>query len=301
MSSSRVESRRCNRASSNSWDGRYAKPGGPPRWRYRRTGPSSTGTWAISAVRYGIGVGISIDGPPEVQEQLRGQGGRRFSWVALLDEVSIPVRVTAVLSSVNAVRPYDLAVFPIRFTNIRGVGLDPLVLAGAARQHRRILSPSPAGRPFGVRALFEAVEQINRVPRNADRVARVEAVRRALFGSGPFPSVLPRLPGESLAVHPDGAVYPCGQTIGDPDMAAGASIRLTGNCCERAIKVCSFRGDCTTCPLAGRCPGDCPSRLHYNNGPARRPCASSIRLLRKCSPENRQGGTCHEADNRLLL
>ncbi len=215
--------------------------------------------------RYGIGVGVSLDGPPEVQEQLRGQAGATFRGLALLEEMSIPVRVTTVLSSVNVGRLYDLAVCLARFTNIRGVGLDPLVLAGAARTTPD-LSPSPEAVRSGVRALFEAMEWINRDCAIPIEWRESDAVRRALLGSGPVRPYCHACQGESLAVHPSGAVYPCGQTIGDPDMAAGAIDAVDWERLRTYYQGLQFHGDCTTCPLAGRCPGDCPSRLHYNNG-----------------------------------
>ena len=61
--------------------------------------------------RYDIGMGISIDGPPTSRNSCAG-GRATFSGIALLAQAAISVRVTAVLSSVNAVRLYDLPVYP---------------------------------------------------------------------------------------------------------------------------------------------------------------------------------------------
>jgi len=70
----------------------------------------------------------------------------------------------------------------------------------------------------------------------------------------------------SLAVTPTGRLYPCGQTMGDPYFSMGSVKQpdfrqqppLTG------IRI-NFK-DCQTCPLGDRCPGECPSRIHYNGG-----------------------------------
>ncbi|WP_083456703.1 SPASM domain-containing protein [Desulfosarcina cetonica] len=70
--------------------------------------------------------------------------------------------------------------------------------------------------------------------------------------------------GESLAVDPRGAVFPCGQTLGDPYFAAGTVWRPQF---DRLAALRVFRPDaalCADCALKPVCPGDCPSRLHYN-------------------------------------
>ena len=140
-------------------------------------------------------------GRPRCRSSFAGQAGATFRGLALLEEMSIPVRVTTVLSSVNVGRLYDLAVCLARFTNIRGVGLDPLVLAGAARTTPD-LSPSPEAVRSGVRALFEAMEWINRDCAIPIEWRESDAVRRALFGQRAGPSVLPRLPGRESGRPP---------------------------------------------------------------------------------------------------
>jgi uncharacterized protein len=215
--------------------------------------------------RYDIGVGVSLDGPPDVQEQLRGHAGATFQGLALLEEMAIPVRVTTVLSSVNAGRLYELAISLARFTNIRGMGLDPLVLTGAARGTTDLL-PSTEALRSGVQAFFEAMEWINRDCAIRIDWRELDAVRHALSGSGPVHQYCHACSGESLAVHPDGAVYPCGQTIGDPNMAAATVDSVDWARLKTCYQGLRLQGDCGTCPLSGRCPGDCPSRLHYNNG-----------------------------------
>jgi uncharacterized protein len=215
--------------------------------------------------RYDIGMGISVDGPPDIQEQLRGRAGDIFRGLALLAQAAVSVRVTAVLSSVNAVRLYDLAVTLSRFANVRGLGLDPLVRTGTALSTPDLFPQADTIRS-GVRAMCEAVEQMNKCHGRRIEWREMEAVRRALSGQGISRPYCHACKGESLAVHPSGAVYPCGQTIGDPHMAAGTVDSVDWERLRTCYQGLQLRGDCTTCPLAGRCPGDCPSRLHYNNG-----------------------------------
>ncbi len=75
--------------------------------------------------------------------------------------------------------------------------------------------------------------------------------------------------GESLAVTPEGKLYPCTQAVGDPSLEFGTLDNpMSGSCSLSEIKL-STNG-CNSCPLEGRCPGECPSRLLYNGDAGRK-------------------------------
>lgn len=215
--------------------------------------------------RYDIAVGVSLDGPPDVQEELRGDSGKTFRGLALLEQEAVPFRVTAVLSSLNAGRLHDLVLTLARFFTVRGVGLDPVVRAGRGRDSAK-LCPSAEAVRLGIRAMHDAIEWIKNHYGVYLEWREMEKVRHALSGNGTAAPYCHACNGESLAVHPDGAAYPCGQTIGDPDMAAGAVDSVDWTVLENCYQNMRLQGNCKVCPLAGRCPGDCPSRLHYNSG-----------------------------------
>jgi len=215
--------------------------------------------------RYDVGIGVSLDGPPDVQEELRGMGGASFRGLALLEALGMPVRVTTVLSSVNVERLYDLALSLARFTNIRGIGLDPLVMTGRAEGEPH-LHPSAEALRSGVGELLKALEYMKYTYSVPIIWREREAVRRALSEKGSARPYCHACCGESMAVHPDGRVYPCGQAIGDPDMAAGTVDAVDWTRLRTCYQGFELNGDCSSCPLEGRCPGECPSRLRYNNG-----------------------------------
>jgi uncharacterized protein len=215
--------------------------------------------------RYDIGIGVSLDGPPHVQERLRGGAAAVFRGLMLLAQAAMPVRVTTVLSSVNVGRLHELALVLARFANIQGLGLDPLVRTGRARDAAD-LSPRTEAIRSGIRAMSDAIRQINLRRSSPIHWREFDAVRQALSNNGPRRHFCHACTGEALAVHPDGAVYPCGQTIGDQDMAAGTVDAVDWARLRACYHDVLLWGDCGACLLAGRCPGDCPSRLYYNNG-----------------------------------
>ena len=216
-----------------------------------------------------IQAGVSLDGPPAVQDALRGHAGATLRGLQLLDARQVPFRVTTVVSGNNA-RHLDRLVYMLSsFAHARGIGLDLLVDKGRANGSADVFPAAPQALRDGIRAMVEALDAVNRkrqVPLelrelkllNGSREQRDDSTEQA-----PFCHACRR---QSVAVHPDGRLFPCGQTLGDPRFQAGdvwspepEKLRVGGN-------VHLISEECGECPLQGFCPGDCPSRLHYNRG-----------------------------------
>jgi uncharacterized protein len=165
-------------------------------------------------------MGISLDGPPAVQESLRGRSGATFRGLYLLEAEGIPVRITTVLSAANVGRLADLALSLSLFPNIRGMGFDPLVMTGRAQTSEDLL-PSPEQVRTGVQKLMKALEQMKRHCKSSLEWRELQKVRHALAKGAEAGPYCHACLGESLAVHPDGRVYPAARTVGDPEMTAG--------------------------------------------------------------------------------
>ncbi|MGD9506078.1 MAG: radical SAM protein [Syntrophobacteraceae bacterium] len=216
--------------------------------------------------QHNIAVGLSIDGPPSVQAKLRGSAGAVFRGLDLLARAGIPVRVTAVLSSVNVDRLGDLVLALAVFPNVEGIGLDPLVRKGRAQSADPPPLSEEAVREGAIR-MMATLRRVNGLRAAAPlRWREWDAVRRALAGGAKPKAYCHACAGESLAVHPDGSVYPCSQTVGDPAMRAGSLDAIDYPKLGSMSRDLRLRGECRGCPLEGKCPGDCPSRLGYNKG-----------------------------------
>jgi uncharacterized protein len=214
--------------------------------------------------RYDITIGVSLDGPLRIHDHLRGKGAETLRGLALLEKESIPVRVTSVLSSENTGHLHELAMVLAKFANIRGFGFDPLIRKGMAL-HGTHLFPSAEEVAHAVAGLMDAIAWINGFRSNPLSWRELDAVRQALSNDGPRPQYCHACIGEGLAIHPDGSVFPCAQAIGDPAMAAGSVREVDWGFLRTCLQDSRLHGACDACPLQGRCPGDCPSRLRYNH------------------------------------
>jgi uncharacterized protein len=147
------------------------------------------------------------------------------------------------------------------FGYARGIGLDLLVGKGRAGASTAV---APADAPTlekGIRRMLAVLADVNRRREMPIRLREQDSI----IGRNEKRSVYCHAcRGESLAVDPDGRLFPCGQTLGDEAFAAGTVWQPQY---ERlaTLRECKPHGvSCAICDLETVCPGDCPSRLHYN-------------------------------------
>ena len=69
---------------------------------------------------------------------------------------------------------------------------------------------------------------------------------------------------QCVAVAPDGRIFPCGQTLEDPQFAAGTVWAPEPERLDILTRVRVQTAMCADCQVQPICPGDCPSRLYYN-------------------------------------
>jgi uncharacterized protein len=205
-------------------------------------------------------VGISLDGPPDVNERVRGGSVGLLKGLDLLKESSIPFNVTTVVSDFNCARLMELPLFLAPYPGLRGVGLDLLVRKGRGEAS----SPKRDSLREAAKRLYQSLNMVNSLRKNPIVLRELELVKRAC-AKGPRSSFCEAHRAGSVAVDPSGRLFPCGQAAGDESLSMGTVF-------EPKAPGINF-GDynlsgphCEGCPLKGRCPGECPSRLYFNNG-----------------------------------
>ncbi|MDR3090051.1 MAG: hypothetical protein LBU39_09565 [Desulfobulbaceae bacterium] len=97
--------------------------------------------------KFRMQVGVSLDGPPPLQESLRGQAAATLRGLRLLEAEEIPFRVTAVVSDENVLQLDKLAWLLAAFRQAMGIGLDLLVVKGQASA-AGAPGPAEASRPW---------------------------------------------------------------------------------------------------------------------------------------------------------
>ncbi len=214
--------------------------------------------------KYAVSIGLSVDGPPRLQEELRGGSAATYRAIRVLNEEQVPFRVTTVLSDRNAGKLHLLALVMHAFQMASGIGLDLLVRKGGAKGKGCCCLPEKNCLRDGILEMLETIDFLNS-KRCRPLILREKSLVLRAFKQGSKAHYCSASKGESLAVTPDGSLYPCTQTVGDPSCFLGT---LDGQ--QRGAPVHCLSGIraeeswCSGCPLEGRCPGECPSRMMYN-------------------------------------
>ena len=222
-----------------------------------------------------IQVGISLDGPPAIQESLRGKVNETLKGFEILEKKAIPFGVTTVVSSANVQQLDKLVLLLAGYSSCRGIGLDLLVKKGRCHSASLDLPELDALRD-GVIRMFESLNYVNRKRMSPLHLRELDLLDKAGNGT----SFCHAASGSSLAVHPDGSLYPCGQTMGDPSFFLGTldSPQLS---LLPQMQARLQTDQCIDCSLSGRCPGECPSRLYYNNEAGRKRACELYTCLEK--------------------
>ena len=153
------------------------------------------------------------------------------------------------------------------FSTLRGIALDLLVAKGRSLEGKAT-HPTFQDLTGGLQRLFRALRWVNEKRSHPVKLRELELLKQAAAGKRNT-SFCHAARGEAMAVLPDGTVYPCAQTAGDPRFACGTVEAVDR---KNAAKLGTYRlqdRDCGKCRIRSFCPGDCPSRLYYNDGQAR--------------------------------
>ncbi len=242
------------------------KAGWPATLALQTNGTTMDRALVRLCAKYDIQVGVSLDGPPEVQEKLRGGALATIHAMKLLSQEGVPFRVTTVVTQQNAAHLKQIPLLLGAFKSARGVGMDLFVRKGRGVKGG-VSQASAESLEKGITGFMATLSGVNARRTSPLRLREMDLLEQA-FHRKKNPPFCHACKGESLAIHPDGTIYPCSQTAGDPLFAAGTLDHPDRERLMTLKRFTLFSEECKTCVLADRCPGDCPGRQYYNRGEA---------------------------------
>ncbi len=211
---------------------------------------------------YDARIGISLDGPPHIHNRIRGDCEQTLRTMRLLSDMGILFQVTTVVSSMNVLHLGALAVFLSAFPSVTGIGLDILVKKGRARGNQAAMPPEPDKLRQGIWELIKTLNLVNARRPFPILLREAELIKNmADKKTKPFCNAIS---GKSLAVMPDGRLFPCAQLANTPGFYMGTLEKPVIRKAGLPNKFFLKSDDCQACPVYGHCPGECLSRVYHN-------------------------------------
>ena len=207
---------------------------------------------------YGISVGVSLDGIPEINSLTRGKTQEAVRGIRLLGQQGMTVGLNAVVTGKNVASLPKLVDFALYLGNVGGIGLDLLRHAGRGKA-------SMDARPEDLRQALiqmdERTRELRRLFGVSIELREVALAQKRLAGLGDRRHYCYASCGRSAVVLPDGKLYPCGSLIGE-EYCMGSCDHMDPNAFLHLETEESSH--CLSCPYRQVCPRGCPSRKIRN-------------------------------------
>lgn len=206
---------------------------------------------------WGVGLGLSLDGPPDVNRLTRGDGEAGYQALRLMDELQVGVNLTVVLTRHNIEHLPRFLLTLAGYCSVRVVNLDMVRFLG--RTGGRDLAPTAQQIVDMAPRLLDALEFVRQRRFPPLKVREVDQIQRRSRLKAAEPYCLAAAGGYA-AVTPSGEVYPCASLVGREQHLAGhvgreGPIDLAGLVADWGLPA-----GCADCEVRFVCRGGCPSR-----------------------------------------
>ena len=214
--------------------------------------------------RHGLAVGVSLDGPPTVNDRVRGRSAEVLRGLAKLEAASIPFGVTAVVCRETVDSLPELGLLLAGFAQARSLGLDIVRPAGRATDDDL---PTPAALRQAFASLAGRLAWANQRRRHPLKLRELAAA--GCGGTAYCPSEF----GLGAALTADGDLYPCASLVGRPEYQCGSAD--APDLARLARGLPSDQSSCGGCAVT-HCAGRCPALALLSPQACRLDCALRI-------------------------
>lgn len=209
-----------------------------------------------------LGVGVSLDGPAEINDVARGRTDEVLRGLRALDAAGIAFGITTVLTRESLPGLSRLAMLLGGFAQARSIGLDVLRPTGRGID-MDLPSPSEVAAAFAdLAATLAWINTRRAVPLGLREASTVPC--------GEDRAYCPAEEGRAAVLTPDGMLWPCASLVGRPKFACGSVDAPDHGRLGQGLR--PDESNCARCNLAG-CRGRCPARATLSPRAADLDCA----------------------------
>ncbi len=235
------------------------------RIKMQTNGTLITNKIAEKIKKMNIAVGISLDGPPEVNDRLRGKTLQTLNGIKELGSQGVIVNINSVVTDESIKYLDKLVDIAFYCGNVYGIGLDIL------RKTGRYMDNSDEVKEATVQDIKKyLMKAYNRTKYLYELSGRkivlrdIEEARIRLSMKNPCKEYCYAALGNSMVILPNGDIYPCASLVNKKEYFMGnvhdkESFKIK----KLVVKTNEF---CKGCEYEEFCPKGCPARLLINNG-----------------------------------
>lgn len=243
----------------------------PARIQIQTNGSLITDEIAAYLQQHKIAVGVSLDGRPDVNDQLRkfknGCGATKaiLAGLAVLRRHNVATGITCVVTNRNVRQLSGVVEMAYYAGNVRRLGFDLLRCQGRGS---KLMPPGAEAVKKGVTAAFMTGSQLQKLTGIPLKFSQMERVNILKAGAGAYCfGHCYAMNGNAAFVDPLGDIYCCSSLIGNKDFClgntrAGLDEKKVLQVAARIKKSMKF---CTCCPDFKLCGGGCFARW-YGSG-----------------------------------
>lgn len=212
----------------------------------------------------GVDIGVSLDGPPEINDSIRGRTQDTLKGILRLKENDVDISLTAVITNRNAACLDRLAALALLMGNVRSLSFDLLRKPASGMGVYESLMPEVSDLKKGFSRAYDILYKRGSGSNTVlSDIALAESRDHNISGGNTH--YCWSAMGESITITPHGEVYSCPSLIYDDNAYLGHILekndlekKSSRSCLE--IKTCNF------CEAAHICRGGCPSRAYLMGG-----------------------------------
>ena len=233
-----------------------------------------------------VGIGLSLDGTPMVNDRHRGRGKMVLENLSMLGCHGAGINITTVLKKDNISEMEEFLLLCGGFSAVRTINLD-IVRPGKAGS---TIVPKEEQVSEMVEKMFQALEFINRRRFPPLRIREIEQIRSRMEGNGAVPRCEAGAK-KALAVTPKGRLFPCASLVGDERFYLGTLGNESFDKYNALGFTTALPEGCASCTIRFLCGGGCPSRRIAYRGRGDKKASPECMLYREIYKRLNGAGT----------
>ncbi len=210
-----------------------------------------------------INVGISLDGPPIINEETRGKTIDSLEGIKNLGRENIIVNLNSVITDETVDYLEELVDLSFYLGNVYGIGLDLLRETGNYNLNKDFIRPASEEKlEKNIKKAYDKTRFYKEVANKKIVLRPIEDGRHLMKNKFCSKAYCYAVEAKSAVLLTNGDLYTCGSLVGLEDYFMGNV--NDGNISPKPLKL-EVDKKCSLCKYDDYCNGVCPSRLLINN------------------------------------